>query len=146
MWLRRITMKFLGAPYPIIKHPRGFLRTQDGIDQIKSDMLSLLLTTPGERVMLPNFGTPLKEVMFDPNDPVTVDRVREMIIKSINLWEPRVTIEQIQITGSVDEDDLNPEDDFTQKDHILGIKILFYDPNNISDVQELKLEIPLSGE
>jgi phage baseplate assembly protein W len=139
-------MKFLGAPYPIIKHPRGLLRTQSGIDQVKSDLLSLLLTTPGERVMLPNFGTPLKEVMFDPNDPATVDRVREMLIKSISTWEPRVTIDQIEITGNFDERDLNPEDDTSQKEHILGIKIRFYDPNNISDIQELKLEIPLSGE
>jgi len=139
-------MKFLGAPYPIIKHPRGLLRTQSGIDQVKSDMLSLLLTTPGERVMLPEFGTPLKELMFDPNDPTTVDKAREMIIKSLDMWEPRVTIDQIDITNGLPEEDLNPEDDMSQREHILGIKIKFYDPDNISDVQELKLEIPLTGE
>jgi phage baseplate assembly protein W len=48
-------MNFLGAPYPIIKSPRGLLRTQSGINQIKSDLLVLLLTEPGERVMLPEF-------------------------------------------------------------------------------------------
>jgi phage baseplate assembly protein W len=84
--------------------------------------------------------------MFDPNDPATVDRVREMLIKSLSTWEPRVTIDQIEITGNFDEKDLNPEDDKSQTEHILGIKIRFYDPNNISDIQELKLEIPLSGE
>ena len=139
-------MKFLGAPYPIIKHPRGLLRTQDGIDQVKSDMLSLLMTTPGERVMLPEFGTPLKELMFDPNDSTVIDRAKEMIAKSISLWEPRVTIDQIEITNGLDEEDLNPEDDLTQQEHILGIKIRFYDPNNISEVQELKLELPTSGD
>lgn len=138
-------MKFLGAPYPIIKHPRGLLRTQSGIDQVKSDMLLLLLTTPGERVMLPEFGTPLKELMFDPNDPTTVDRAREMIIKSLDMWEPRITIDQIEITNGLDQDSLNSEDDLSQQEHILGIKIKFYDPDNISDVQELKLEIPLAG-
>ncbi len=138
-------MKFLGAPYPITKHPRGLLRTQSGIDQVKSDMLLLLLTTPGERVMLPEFGTPLKELMFDPNDPTTVDRAREMIIKSLDMWEPRITIDQIEITNGLDQDSLNSEDDLSQQEHILGIKIKFYDPDNISDVQELKLEIPLAG-
>lgn len=139
-------MKFLGAPYPITKHPRGLLRTQSGIDTVKSDMLSLLLTTPGERVMLPEFGTPLKELMFDPNDSMVIDRAKEMIAKSISLWEPRVTIDQIEITNGLDKEDLNPEDDLTQQEHILGIKIRFYDPNNISEVQELKLELPTSGD
>ena len=139
-------MKFLGAPYPIIKTPRGLLATQSGIDQVKSDMLSLLLTTPGERVMLPEFGTPLKELMFEPNDPTTEDKAREMILKSLELWEPRVTIEAVEITSNFSEDDLNPADDLSQREHILGIKINFFDPNNISDVQQLSLELPLSGE
>lgn len=138
-------MKFLGAPYPITKHPLGLLRTQDGIAQVKSDLLSLLLTTPGERVMLPEFGTPLKDLMFDPNDSMVIERAKDMIIKSINTWEPRITIDQIDITNGLPRDDLNPEDDFSEQEHILGIKIKFYDPNNITEIQELKLDIPLAG-
>lgn len=58
--------KFKGLPYPVIEHPLGLFRTQTGINTIKSDLLVLLLTNPGERVMLPEFGTPLKDLMFQP--------------------------------------------------------------------------------
>lgn len=136
---------FLGVPYPITKNPQGFFYTQSGIDQIKSDMLVLLLTNPGERVMNPTFGTPLKKLMFEPNDLVIQNAAKKMIIDSISKWEPRITVQQIQVTSSVDEAALNALDDKSEKEHILFIRIIFIDPQNIKEVQELTLEVPLSG-
>jgi phage baseplate assembly protein W len=92
-----LRMKFLGFPYPVVSNPRGLLATQGGVDQIKSDLLCLLLTNPGERVMIPDFGTPLRELIFEPNDDVLVNKAREVIITAIKTWEPRVTIDQIEI-------------------------------------------------
>jgi hypothetical protein len=136
-------MQITGTPYPIIKHPNGFLHSQNGIDQVKSDLLCLLLTNPGERVMLPEFGTPLRELLFDPNDATLMQRARDMIAKSIQAWEPRITVEAITVTTNFDRDELNATDDLTEKEHILGIRISFFDPINIRDVQELALELPL---
>jgi phage baseplate assembly protein W len=140
--------KFSGAPYPIVRTARGFLPTQRGVDQVKSDLLQLLLTNPGERVMLPNFGTPLREILFEPNDFTSNERVRDMIINSIRTWEPRITVEQIDVrTGqdSSDEGSLNPNDALQDVEYIMMIRILFFDPENITEVQELKLEVPLAG-
>jgi phage baseplate assembly protein W len=138
-------MKFLGAPYPILPNALGLLHTTNGVDQIKSDMLVLLLTNPGERVMLPAFGTPLKKLIFEQNDTVVAAQARQMIINSINLWEPRVAIQQIQVSSVIDPKELNSADDKTEVGHILSIRILFIDPDNIKEVQQLSLEVPLSG-
>lgn len=135
---------FLGLPYPTTKNPLGYWYSQSGIDQIKSDMLALLLTNPGERVMLPTFGTPLKELFFEPNDNTTVLRARAMIEKSISDWEPRVAITNIEVTTSIDNSVLNNQDDLTEKEHILYVKINFVDPENIKEIQELALQVPLS--
>ena len=83
-------MNFCGIPYPIEPHPMGFLRSQCGLDQIKSDLLVLLLTNPGERIMMPEFGTPLRTLMFEPNDSNLHMQARSMIIRAIDQWEPRV--------------------------------------------------------
>jgi len=138
-------MAFLGVPYPIVKHPLGLMRTQSGINQVKSDILVLLLTEPGERVMLPEFGTPLKQFFFEPNDAEITERVKDAISTSIKLWEPRVAVTQIDVTNSEADID-NALDNFDKKEdkeHILLIRILFTDFNNIQEVQELKLAIPL---
>lgn len=141
-------MSFLGAPYPLIKHPRGFLRTQKGVNQIKADLLILLLTEPGERVMLPEFGTPLKKFFFEPNDPTLEEKVKETISNSIKTWEPRIAVTQIQVTNSEAniKESANSYDNEENFGHILLIRIMFTDFNNIQEVQELKLEIPLGGQ
>lgn len=138
--------KFVGAPYPITKTARGFFQKTKGVDSIRADLLILILTNPGERVMLPTFGVPLNQYIFNPNDPTTAEAVREAIIRAINAWEPRITIEEIEVANSIDEDSLNPEDLKEDTQHILSIKIRFFDPEDIQDVQELVLEVPLAGE
>ena len=138
--------KFLGAPYPIVRHPRGLLHTQDGVDQIKADLLQLLLTNPGERVMLPEFGTPLRRwLIFEQNTVGLTDVAKTMISDSITMWEPRIAVSNIEVTNKADEDSLHPDDPRTDIEHILFIRILFFDPEDIQNVQELKLELPLAG-
>ena len=138
-------MAFLGAPYPIVKHPLGLLRTQKGINQIKADLLVLLLTEPGERVMLPDFGTPLRRFIFEPNDSNLVEKIKETISNSIRTWEPRIAVTAIEVTNSRSElrGVVSVNDPREDMDHILLIRILFTDFDNIQEVQELRLEVPL---
>lgn len=136
---------FLGVPYPTIKDPRGFWHSQSGVNTIKSDLLQLLLTNPGERVMLPEFGTPLRTLLFEPNDPTLAEQARNMIINSIRRWEPRIAVQNIEVTTNIDETSLNINDDNTQKDHVLFIRIVFVDPQNIKEVQQLTLQMPLAS-
>ena len=139
-------MSFLGCPYPLVKHPRGFFRTQSGMDQIKSDLLALLLTEPGERVMLPDFGTSLKKFIFEPNDSSVLEQIRNEIARAISIWEPRIAVQNIEVTngndvvGSLDQQDLKQD-----LQHIVLIKILFTNFDNIQKVEELRLEIPVGG-
>jgi len=136
---------FLGVPYPTIKDPRGYWYSQSGIDTIKSDMLALLLTNPGERVMLPEYGTPLRKLLFEPNDSVLVEQARLMIINSLKRWEPRIAVQNIEVSTNIDLTSLNKYDDKTETEHILFIRIIFVDPQDIKNVQQLTLQVPLSS-
>lgn len=138
--------RFLGFPYPIEKTPRGYFYSQEDINQIKSDMLILLLTNPGERVMNPRYGTPLKKLIFEPNDPRIVREAKNIIINSIKRWEPRVSLQNVEVSSKVDENSLDVLDDKSSLGHILFVRIIFVDPMNIQSVQELTLEVPLSGD
>lgn len=137
--------RFVGLQYPLIKTPRGVLAQKKNVDQIKADLLQLLLTHPGERVMLPNFGTPLKELQFEPNDPLLAIQARQMIDNAIRTWEPRIVVQNIRVTSNPDSSVLNQDDDLTNREHILFIEIEFVDPENISEIQALVLQVPLSS-
>ena len=135
--------RFPGVPYPLIKDAKGYFRKQGGTAQIKADLLQLLLTNPGERVMLPDFGTDLRGLIFEMNDVILQTRAKNLIIDSIAKWEPRITITDIQVLTSFDTE-LNNEDDRSEVDNILFIQITFVDPNNIQQIEQLTLEVPLS--
>lgn len=137
--------RFLGLQYPLVKTPRGIMSQKKGVNQIKADLLQLLLTNPGERVMMPQWGTPLNELLFEPNDLTLEIRARQMIANSIERWEPRVVIENITISSNIDESDLHPEDTGHEAGSALIIKIDFVDPENISQIESLVIERPLGA-
>ena len=78
-----MTEKFLGIPYPVERHAQGLFHAQGGIDQIKSDLLVLLLTNFGERTMLLDFGANLDKYIFEPNDEILREEVKTAIAAAI---------------------------------------------------------------
>ena len=137
--------KFLGLQYPLVKTVRGTMAQKNGVDQIKADLLQLLLTNPGERVMLPEFGTPLRKLMFEQNDSILELTAKQMIAKAITTWEPRIVVTDITVTSKFDPSKLNKNDDKSELESIIGISINFVDPENISKIESLKLELPIGG-
>jgi phage baseplate assembly protein W len=138
-------MNFKGVPYPIVKKAKGYLSTQSDVDQIKSDLLILLLTNPGERVFNSSYGTPLRRLIFEQNDNIIVEQAREMILNSIRSWEPRIAVESVTVTNRINEKSLNKSDLKQDLEHILFISIKFIDPENIKQVEELVLQMPLAS-
>ena len=132
-----------GAPYPISKNSLGYLFSQEGISTLKSDLIQLLLTNPTERVMLPNYGTGLRKLLFKPNDEYVRLEAENLIKKAITLWEPRIVVSQIEISnGYNDSTRTQNESELNDNDHVLKILIKFFDPSNISYVEVLVLELP----
>jgi len=134
-----------GAPYPIGKSSLGYLFTQEGINTLKSDLVQLLMTNPYERVMLPTYGTPLRKLLFSPNDTAVVEQTKRLIAASIQTWEPRVVISSIEVFNGYDNT-FNPSDNpstLNDNDHVLTIKIKFFDPQRIDYVEVLTLQLPV---
>ncbi len=77
----------------------GFRRT--GIELVKKDLLYHIFTRRGDRVMMPEFGTDIQDMVFEPNDPITQNRILSEIQAVID-HDPRV--ELIRTILDVDED------------------------------------------
>lgn len=53
--------------------------------------IKIILDTPrGHRFMLPEFGSRLGELIFEPNDDVLEDLISYFIYEAITTWEKRV--------------------------------------------------------
>ena len=71
---------------------------------IKNDLLQLLLTVPGERVMRPDFGTDIRNTLFENIIPEELDNLRSNIIERIAQFDSRVNISDVLIEGDTGGD------------------------------------------
>jgi phage baseplate assembly protein W len=82
--------------------PAGRLAMVDDGDAVRQAILMLLTTTPGERVMRPDYGCPLDRLMFAPNDATTAGLAIHYVREAIRRWEPRVEI--VRLDSGPDDD------------------------------------------
>ena len=110
--------KYVGIRFPLGYSPEGFFyKTKTILEQAKSNLQNLLLTTPGERVFQPNFGSQLKSIVFEQGQDIP-SRVEEAIRTSVDSFSPHINIinvftiqEQNQVNVQVEFSvPLNPED------------------------------------
>ena len=66
------------------------------IDLVKLDLLNHIYTRKGERVMMPNFGTRIPDLPFEPLDQITLD-ILEEDLRSVFTFDPRVELLELQI-------------------------------------------------
>lgn len=64
---------------------------------IKQSIKNLVLTTPGEKPFQPLVGSRVNDLLFEPLDPFTADSLQEEIINTINQFESRVRLEDVQV-------------------------------------------------
>jgi phage baseplate assembly protein W len=71
--------------------------SQDTNQEIRSDLIHLLLTRKGTRYFLPDFGTRLYEFIFEPMDGPTFSEIESEIRDSVSEYIPGITITKIDI-------------------------------------------------
>lgn len=74
------------------------------IEAIKNSIRNILQCKKMERRMLPDFGTMLERLLFEPIDNDTSNQIGEIILNELTFWEPRISINNINIQP--DEDNL----------------------------------------
>ena len=87
--------------------PGVFNKTYSTKDQIKSNLINLLLTDKGERIMNPEFGTDLRKSLFDNMTDSSSELLRLKIIDSINIFIPEIILGEVKIEPNFDSNILN---------------------------------------
>jgi uncharacterized protein len=75
--------------------PRGGIALVAEGASVRQAILLLLSTSPGERVMRPDYGCRLRELVFAPNDDTTAGLAMHYVRQAIERWERRVEILQL---------------------------------------------------
>lgn len=94
-----------GIDFPFRNSVKGdFLRmTESPENEVRANLIHLLLTRKGSRYYLPDFGTRLYEYIFDQNDMISHGLIEDEIREGVKKYIPNLDINSINIT-SAEED------------------------------------------
>lgn len=107
-----------GINFPFRDSLRGdYLQlTELESDEIKADLIHLLLTRKGSRYYLPEFGTRLYEFIFEPFDTLTFSAIESDIRDAIENFMPNLLVNSLSITPA----DPQEEADIATGQNIVG--------------------------
>jgi|SRR5271170_293314 len=88
-----------GWSFPIGLDRRGDIFMSAGEDDIRQSIWIILATAPGERVMRPDFGCGLHELVFSLNDAATAGEIAYHVRDALIRWEPRIDVLNVDVTS-----------------------------------------------
>lgn len=75
---------------------------QDPVAWAKNHILSVVLTSPGERVMRPGYGVGMYYMVFENDNPVLEQQITTAVQMAVTAWEPNITIQECKFTPQMD--------------------------------------------
>jgi phage baseplate assembly protein W len=90
-----------GWSFPVGVDARGRIALSRRERDIEEAILLILLTPKGQRVMRPEFGCQIHDLIFAPNDSNTAGLAVYYVEEALAMWEPRIRV--IDVTAVPDE-------------------------------------------
>ena len=75
---------------------------------VRQNFKNLILTSPGERVMLPTFGAGVRRLLFEPSTSETFSKVSQRISSQVIKFMSYLNIENISFITSDQDSSLSP--------------------------------------
>lgn len=81
-----------GWAFPVRVDARGRVALARRERDVEEAMLMILLTPKGQRVMRPEFGCQIHDLVFAPNDATTAGLADYYVREALAMWEPRIRV------------------------------------------------------
>ena len=97
---------YVGLAFPLKRDNRNdFALTKNSLEQAQHNLKNLLLTHVGERLAQPQFGSRLRELIFEQIDDDLPLAIETEVKRSVSAWLPYINL--IEINTLTDEGDDN---------------------------------------
>jgi phage baseplate assembly protein W len=95
-----------GIRFPMAIDQRGSIALGSGSDGLDSSIRVVLSTAPSERVMRPEFGCRIWDLVFEPVNANTLGLMAQAVREAITQWEPRVAVQEVVVRPDQDDPSL----------------------------------------
>ena len=66
-------------------------------DMAEQNLKMVILTSPGERVMIPEFGVGIRNYLFEPNNNQTINTIRDRIREQVGKYLPYIKLMSLEL-------------------------------------------------
>lgn len=87
----------IGWKYPLRLTKEGDVALSSAEEDIEEAIWIILGTVPGERLMHPDFGCRIHELVFASNNTNTIGLARHYVEDAIRHWEPRIDEVEVEV-------------------------------------------------
>jgi phage baseplate assembly protein W len=84
-----------GWAFPVGVDARGRIALARREQDIEQAIRIILLTPKGQRVMRPEFGCQIHDLLFAPNDATTAGLAIYYVEEALAMWEPRIRVTEV---------------------------------------------------
>jgi phage baseplate assembly protein W len=74
----------------------------EGPEKVRQGIRVVLETEPGERVMRPSFGCPLRQFLGTPNSVTVRAQIKSAVQVALSTWEPRIELTGVGVAPGDD--------------------------------------------
>jgi uncharacterized protein len=90
----------------LINGSNGYENNQTVMAVINQNLKMILLTSPGERIMDPNFGVGMKRYLFEQNDSSTYSRIKGKIRRQVSEYMGYINIEDVSFASESNNENI----------------------------------------
>jgi phage baseplate assembly protein W len=94
-----------GLAFPLTVTPSGKLATATDDAKIEQSIWLVLSTANNERVMRPDYGCGIHDLVFSPSSPQSIGQIVDRLRRALVAQEPRVDV--LDVTGEIPPDQQN---------------------------------------
>ena len=106
----------------------GYGLTKNLVDTVKQNLKMLILTSPGEKMMDPEYGVGIRDFLFEPNVSPVRSQIVSAVQNQIRIYMPFINLQDILFDTKREEGE----------EEILKLKI-FYDVPGVSSGNVLEI-------
>jgi uncharacterized protein len=93
-----------GWAFPLGVDARGGIAMVEAGAETDASIRMILSTAPGERVMRPDFGCDIWDLVFAPLEPNTFGMMDYAVRRALIQWEPRIELVDVVVQPAAEED------------------------------------------
>ena len=91
-----------GLSFPFTVDGKGHIALTTG-DDVVAAIYMITMTAPGERVMRPDFGCEIWDLVYSPVNAATLGQMANAVRQALSRWEPRIEVDDVTVRPQPDD-------------------------------------------